>query len=88
MDSLVLLLAPLPGSPPTFPPRPPVGHSQPVGCRWDTLGSTPSSEPAQMAAGIPLGSRVVSKKATVKWVNAVKRPIYESLSNDEEFKQY
>ena len=50
--------APLPDFPLPVLPHPP-GSSlpQPVGCRWDTLGSTSSSEPTQMAAGIPLGEQ-------------------------------
>lgn len=74
-------------APPTFLHHPPGSFLPwPVGCRWDTLGSTPSSEPTQMAAGIPLGnsgSFVVSKQKTMR--NAVRCPIYELLINAEQF---
>lgn len=71
LDSPVQL-APLPDSPQTFLPHPPESlRSLPVGCRWDTLGSTPSSEPTQMAAGIPLGnnSRVLLSQSKQQLLN-------------------
>lgn len=63
LDWLIRLRTPILASPPAFPPHPPeILPPWLAGCRWDTLGSTSSSAPTQMAAGIPLG-----KASRVQW---------------------